>query len=176
MAHWSTSGSRCKCACCEQKGNPLLHFLIRDKVLHGELLSYSNHLLAQDVIINLRNNGGETPIHSFFRHGKTWPEGSSIRFAGFLGQTVSQFFTTKSDVDWHVRNEVSQDLGNVVASAPATGEFPWKVAQYANRAYEMLKMLLELGTNAGLEDQMARMPVDVAAGLRHEKILELSWE
>ena len=260
------------------KGDSMLHLLLRGEwninergEVKGWLLHYFNRLLALGVDINLQNTAGETPIYSFFRHGKVrlesnsvqssslfgqpssnsnsvqpsslfgglrgnsnsvqpsslfggfgqnsnsvQPSGlfgqpssnsnsvqssslfgglretniggqfsslfeqptqqtldtkasvgsSSVRPPGLLEQPVYDLFT-KVGVHWQVINKKGQNLLHVIASTPPAD---------ASSPCEKFKTLVELGLDAGLEDETGRTPVDIAADLGHKDILDLFRE
>ena len=162
----------------DKKGNSILHVLLRSEwnvsergKIEGKLLNYFNLVLALDVDINVQNKEGETPVYSFFRHGRVRLNGKSMRFPGPIERPVYELFT-KFGIDWQVINKRGQNLLHIVASAPSITD-PLFYQKLHSSPSEKFKTLLELGLDAALEDETGRTPLDVAADLGHKEILEL---
>ena len=167
--------------CANGKGDTMLHLLLRgtwDIDSSGRVESTSpvhnlfHHLLSQGANLNAPNNRGETPIFSFFRHGsveepRAAPE---LQFRVPHRQTSVREeavyeILNKTDVDWNIVNKKGQNLLHAVAGVDLT--YP------KGRAVKRFKMLVDLGLDPGLEDCEQRTPVDIAAELGNEEVLEL---
>lgn len=164
----------------DAKGNSLLHALLRmewevskEGEACGQLRIYFDRLVACGLDVNLRNSAGETPIFNFFRHGAV---GSSYLgtadSAALLDQPVYDVFN-EAGVDWRVISAAGQNLLHVVAGA-AREEDPFR--SRGGSHCEKFNALVEMGLDAGLEDGTGRTPLDIAADLGHEEILDMFRE
>ncbi|ORX94358.1 ankyrin repeat-containing domain protein [Clohesyomyces aquaticus] len=172
------------------KGDTMLHLLLRGKweLDHqgtlrstGKILNLFHHLLSSGANINALNNSGETPVFSFFRHGsvqmESHPDAEETRKWGprlqstVLEEPVYEVLT-QAGVDWKAVNFDGQNILHVVAAGEkgfvAAGE-----KGFVGRAGRRFKALLDMGLDAGWEDRAQRTPVDVAAELGHDEVLEL---
>lgn len=153
------------------EGNTMLHLLVGQRWtvddrgrLTGTVFNIFNQLLRRGMDVSARNNAGETVFYSFLRggsvilnnnyaaHGR--PEASEA--------PVYDFFD-EHEVDWQALNAQGQNMLHVVASS----------IEGRQLAEKRFKRLLDLGLDAGLEDKASRTPLDYAADLGLQDVLQL---
>ncbi|KAH8691002.1 ankyrin repeat-containing domain protein [Phaeosphaeriaceae sp. PMI808] len=161
------------------KGNSMLHLLVTGQwelneqgKLTGKVLNLFTHLLSKGTNINARNEAGETSIYSFLRSGTVCLKGNNTLFQGSLDQPVYGLFT-EHGIDWQALNAQGQNLLHVVASAASTCTSLFGNPNSGIHAAERFNALLKLGLDAGLEDEAGRTPLDCAAEVGSQEILEL---
>ncbi len=176
----------------DAKGNTMLHLLMQSSysvnakgVIYGNLPTLFHRFLSLGLDINARNNAGETPIFSFFRHGKIQYYEPRVNRSSerlpldsptqsleddlpkYLEQPIYKTFTD-AGVDWRMLNSEGQNLLHIVAATNTSLE-PGTVAS-------RFKALMDMGLDPGMEDVAQRTPVDVAAELKNREVLELFSE
>lgn len=164
----------------DKSGNSLLHLLmagqwtVNDKGnLTGKSLNIFNHLLSKGMDLNARNHTGETPVFSFLRTGIVSFDNYNNKFEGSLDQLVFDLFT-KHGADWLALNAQGQNLLHIVASTNSVISSKHRRSNpVREQACARFKALLEFGLDAGLEDEAGRTPLDCAADVGLQEILEL---
>ncbi|KAJ4349219.1 hypothetical protein N0V95_004755 [Ascochyta clinopodiicola] len=182
-------------------GNSLLHVLLRNDwavCMSGHVQKRNKQpferLLAAGLDINARNDEGETPIFSFFRHAKVERRsefrGPSMRLDADTKTSTSTCTTAEAyqavydifaaaGVDWLATNAKGQNLLHITAGLRSDGTLRHdrqpRVKVESSRIRKF-KVLVGYGLDTAAEDGEGRTPLDIAADLGHEDILDLFRE
>ncbi|OAL50220.1 ankyrin [Pyrenochaeta sp. DS3sAY3a] len=162
-------------------GNTMLHILVaqdwavtKQQTLKGKVFELFTHLISKGIDINARNLAGETPIFSFLRAGTVESRTKNPLLSSCPPDQLIFDLFTEHGVDWQLINAQGQNLLHIVAiTATAQRYNMFDDGNLGVWAAERFKALLALGLDAGLEDEAGRTPVDCAAELGIQEILDL---